>query len=114
MREFNYIVESGDAIKRAYGGATASKLNYYAKAIIEDDKPDIIILCVGTNYFTKKMQSAEETTEKIMDIAIVLFFLLLNNLDTKLVTDNKKLWKTVKPLSSDKHFSNNKITLSKK
>ena len=34
-----------------------------------------------------------------------------NNLDTKFVTDNRKFWKTVKPLFSDKHFSNNKITL---
>ena len=34
-----------------------------------------------------------------------------SNLDTALVTDNRKFWKTVKPLFSDKHFSNNKITL---
>ena len=34
-----------------------------------------------------------------------------NNLDTKMVTDNRKFWKTIKPLFSDKHFSNNKITL---
>ena len=34
-----------------------------------------------------------------------------NNLDTKLITDNKTFWKTVKPLFSDKHFSNKKITL---
>ena len=34
-----------------------------------------------------------------------------NNLDTKLITDNKKFWKTVKPMFSDKHVSNNKITL---
>ena len=34
-----------------------------------------------------------------------------NSLDTKLVTDNKKFWKTVKPLFSENHFSNNKITL---
>ena len=37
--------------------------------------------------------------------------LYYNNLDTKSITDNKKFWKTVKPLFSDKHFSNNKITL---
>ena len=37
--------------------------------------------------------------------------LFYNNLDTNLVTDNRKLWKTVKPLFSEKHFSNNKITL---
>ena len=34
-----------------------------------------------------------------------------NNLDIKLVVDNKTFWKTVKPLFSEKHFSNNKITL---
>ena len=37
--------------------------------------------------------------------------LYYNNLDMKLITDNRKFWKTVKPLFSDKHFSNNKITL---
>ena len=68
MREFNDIVVNGDAIKRAYGGAIAARLNYYAKAIIEDDKPDRIIICAGTNNFTKTMQSAEEITEEIMDI----------------------------------------------
>ena len=34
-----------------------------------------------------------------------------NNLDANLVIDNKKFWKTVKALFSEKHFSNNKITL---
>ena len=34
-----------------------------------------------------------------------------NNLDINLITDNKKFWRTVKPLFSDKHFSSNKITL---
>ena len=32
-------------------------------------------------------------------------------MDINLVTDNRKFWKTVKPLFSEKHFSNNKITL---
>ena len=68
MREFNNIVINVDAVKRAYGGATASRLNYYAKAIIEDEKPLTIIIFAGTNNFTKKTQSAEETTEEIMDI----------------------------------------------
>ena len=36
-----------------------------------------------------------------------------NNLDIKLVVENKTFWKTVKPLFSEKHFSNNKITLVK-
>ena len=37
--------------------------------------------------------------------------LFYNSLDTNLVTDNRKFWKTVNPLFSEKHFSNNKITL---
>ena len=34
-----------------------------------------------------------------------------NNLDIKSFTDNKKFWKSIKPLFSDKHFTPNKITL---
>ena len=34
-----------------------------------------------------------------------------NNLDTKLVAENKTFLKIVKPMFSDKHFSNHKITL---
>ena len=34
-----------------------------------------------------------------------------NNLDIKLITDNRKFWKIVNPLFSDKHSSGNKITL---
>ena len=34
-----------------------------------------------------------------------------NNLNVKLVTDNKKFWKTVAPFFSEKHFRPNKITL---
>ena len=37
--------------------------------------------------------------------------LYYNNLNTKLITDNKTFWKTVKLLFSDKHFSNRTITL---
>ena len=34
-----------------------------------------------------------------------------NNIDLKLITDNKKFWKTVKPLFSDKNNMSRKITL---
>ena len=56
----DHVVENVDAVKRAYGGATASRLNYYAKAIIEDDIP------VRYKQFYEKSQSVEETTEEIM------------------------------------------------
>ena len=34
-----------------------------------------------------------------------------SNLDPKLLTDNKKFWKTVKPLFSEKYFISKKISL---
>ena len=34
-----------------------------------------------------------------------------NNFDPKQITDNKKLWKTVKPLFSEKHFISKKVNL---
>ena len=34
-----------------------------------------------------------------------------NNLDVKLITDNKQFWKTIKPFFSDKHNMHKKITL---
>ena len=34
-----------------------------------------------------------------------------SNIDIKNITDNRKFWKTIKPLFSEKHFSNNKIIL---
>ena len=34
-----------------------------------------------------------------------------NNFDPKQITDNKKLWKTVKPLFSEKHFISQKVNL---
>ena len=50
-------------------------------------------------------------TNEILLITAVLCQSYYSNLDINLITDNKKLWKTVKPLFSDKRFSNNKITL---
>ena len=37
--------------------------------------------------------------------------LYYNNLNMNLITDNRKFWKTVAPLFSEKHFCSNKITL---
>ena len=68
MREFDDLVNNGVAIKRAYGGATASRLNFYVKGMISEDKPDTIIICGGTNNLTEKSQSAEEIADEILEI----------------------------------------------
>ena len=54
MIKFNDSLVSGNAIKRAYGGATASQLNIYVQAALIEDKPDTIIINAGTNNFSKK------------------------------------------------------------
>ena len=66
MRRFNKIIVNGDAVKRAHGGATASKLNHISHDIMIEDKPNIVIICAGTNNFTTKNQSTEETTGEII------------------------------------------------
>ena len=69
MREFSNLINHGTAVKRAFGGATASQLNYYVQEVLHENKPDTIIINAGTNNFSKKRnQTAEETTSEILDI----------------------------------------------
>ena len=69
MNKFNALLEKNYAVKRAFGGATASQLNYYLQATLNEDKPDTIIICAGTNNLTKKRyQTVEETTGEIIKI----------------------------------------------
>ena len=39
MNEFNKLIVNGNAVKRAFGGATASQLNYYIQATLNEEKP---------------------------------------------------------------------------
>ena len=68
MIKLNNRLENGNALKRAFPGATASQLNHYVQATIKEDKPDTIIICAGTNNLTKKKQSVQDTSMEIIDI----------------------------------------------
>ena len=68
MIEFNDCIDNGSCVKRAFGGATASQLNYYVQATINEDKPDTMIINGGTNNLTKKKQTPEERCYEILDI----------------------------------------------
>ena len=68
MIKFNHRLQKGTAFKRAFPGATASQLNYYVQPSIKDEKPDSVIICIGTNNLTKKIQTVQETVDEIMDI----------------------------------------------
>ena len=62
------MIEFNKCVKRAFGGATASQLNHFVQATLKEDRPDTMIINAGTNNFTKKRQSPEETAEEIIEI----------------------------------------------
>ena len=68
MVKFNEQLENGYAVKRAYGGATTTRLNHYIKGDLAVDKPDTVIINGGTNNFTKTFISVEEIAEEILEI----------------------------------------------
>ena len=68
MVKFNELLDNGCAVKRAYGGKTASFLNHCAYASIMEDKPNTMIICAGTNNLTERKQSAEQIALEIMKI----------------------------------------------
>ena len=53
MNKLNESIVNGYAVKRAFGGATASQLNYYIHATLNEDKPGTVIIDAGTNNLTK-------------------------------------------------------------
>lgn len=68
MREFNKCLIDKHAVRNSFPGSTAAKLKYYMKPTIEDEKPDTVIINIGTNNITKSRQSAMETTNEIINI----------------------------------------------
>ena len=68
MVKFNEEITNGYAVKRAYGGATTTRLKHYVKGDLAVDKPDTIIINGGTNNFTKTSLSDEEIVYEICEI----------------------------------------------
>ena len=69
MINFNDHLENGVAFKRSFPGCTASELKYYVQPAINENNPDCAVICVGTNNLTKKIQTAKEIAEEIVDVA---------------------------------------------
>ena len=68
MKEFNYYLENGKAIKRSFPGATASQINYYIEEVLNEETPDKMLINIGTNNLTHKDQTEEETAKEIWTI----------------------------------------------
>ena len=68
MLEF-YPPKNRDAVKRAFPGATASQINHSVHASLSEDNPTTLVICAGTNNLTKKNQTADQTSQEIIEIA---------------------------------------------
>ena len=53
MNEFNYYVKIGRVFRKSFPGATAKELAHYAILPLKEDKPDIVIINIGTNNLNK-------------------------------------------------------------
>ena len=53
MNEFNYYVKIGRVFRKSFPGATAKELAHYAILPLKEDKPDIVIINIGTNSLNK-------------------------------------------------------------
>ena len=68
MNKFHDNLKNGNAIKRCFSGATASQFLHFIMPTLEEEKPDTVILQIGTNNFTKKRQNAQEILKEILDV----------------------------------------------
>ena len=64
IKEFNKELKDKTAIKECYPGATASKTAHHMKPTLDEEKPDIVIINIGTNNLTKKKWQTEEDIVK--------------------------------------------------
>ena len=68
--EFNHHLERGNAIKRSYGGSTTADMHWHITPTLIEEKPDRVVLNIGTNNLTKKRhQTEEEICQDIFNIA---------------------------------------------
>ena len=69
MVKFEKELNDNIAVKRFFGGATASQMDYYARPHLKDELPDRVIIHVGTNNLTKKRyQTEKEVVDEIFTI----------------------------------------------
>ena len=57
--DFNKELHSGTAFSRSFSGANSKQLDHYIIPTLVDDKPDVALLLVGTNYIPSKANDTE-------------------------------------------------------
>ena len=68
---FNDSIIEGKAHLNSFSGATINRLGYFITPILEEDRPDILIIHIGSNYITHNTISninAKGISKRIIDI----------------------------------------------
>ena len=68
---FNDSITEGKAHLNSFSGATINRLDYFITPILEEDRPDILIIHIGSNYITHNTISninAKGISKRIIDI----------------------------------------------
>ena len=68
VREFSDFVKNGVATKWFHGGATASDMISYVKPTLMREKPDSVVINIGTNNLTNGSQTANQTVQEIIEV----------------------------------------------
>ena len=68
---FNDSIIEGKAHLNSFSGATINRLGYFITPILEEDRPDILIIHIGSNYITHNTISninAKGISKRIINI----------------------------------------------
>ena len=68
---FNDSITESKAHLNSFSGATINRLGYFITPILEEDRPDILIIHIGSNYITHNTISninAKGISKRIIDI----------------------------------------------
>ena len=69
MKEFNSYIKNGYAYRKTFPSATVNELAHYCIHTLLEDKPDKVIIHIGTNNVTK--QNPSDISQEITNMASI-------------------------------------------
>ena len=68
MYDFNGQLHDGKAIKRSFSGCTAKRMKYYVTEVLEEERPDTIILQIGGNDLSNPNKTEKDILQEIINL----------------------------------------------
>ena len=68
MHDFNSQLYDGKAIKRSFSGCTAKRMKYYVTEVLEEERPDTIILQIGGNDLSNRNKTEKDILQEIINL----------------------------------------------